>query len=37
MKMLFKLFIFCRYLAAFTALHYDYRLGISTIGKLYFW
>jgi len=30
------LFIFCRYLATgttFTALNYDYRLGISTIRK----
>ena len=35
--LLFKLFIFCRYLATgstFTALHYDYRLGISTIKKI---
>ena len=35
--LLFKLFIFCRYLATgttFTALHYDFRLGISTIRKI---
>ena len=35
--LLFKLFIFCRYFATgttFTALHYDYRLGISTIRKI---
>ena len=33
----FKLFIFCRYLATrttFTALHYNYRLGISTIREI---
>ena len=35
--LLFKLFIFCRYLATgtkLTALHYDYRLGISTINTI---
>jgi len=35
--LLFKLFIFCRYLATgttFTAVRYDCRLGISTIGKI---
>jgi len=35
--LLFKLFIFCRYLATgttITALHYDYRLGISKIRKI---